>query len=254
MGPSSSFECASLIMKHFSKNITLRKNFMKSVSILKTRYPTRHNQNKFMLGMGIEYLFVNCFNKYSECNDVVSLCRRNETRNDITMCDFPFSLKYTTPNTSGSLLNLRLINKHTNRNNKEYHVGEDTFIIVPNVSKQINPANILNPQTNRMQKKNTPLGKKLIDEYGEEFLDIKTKKKLGGKLIYVPKNVITENDLRFTSDGIELKSLFLNKYVNDDNNINSVVPLDIHTIEDMDEFDIIRIGIEDALGYKLEHC
>jgi hypothetical protein len=248
--PDTSIECGMLVLDAFRTNTLVRSSFEHGISVLKTAFPTKYNQNKFVVGMAVERMFVECLSPVFPLRKV-SLCSNNEKRNDINVFSYAFSLKYTTPLTSGKLGNVRLINVHTGTD-KKYEVNEDTFIIVPNAT--LPKDKIFNPDTQRLQLKTTKTGKKAIEKYGEQHCINLALEKLMGKLIFIPKETITPKDLKQTNDGIELSSSFLNEFINTEENSKFIVPLDIHNDQDTEPMDIIRLACEACLKCQLVHC
>lgn len=55
--PQNNEECGHLLLDIIRNNEELIENLSNTISIVKSVFPTRYNQNKFMLGMGIERLF-----------------------------------------------------------------------------------------------------------------------------------------------------------------------------------------------------
>lgn len=249
--PQSSYDCGLYIIDTFKTNKELNQKFAKTVSTVKTAFPTLFNQNKFVVGISVEYLFVECFNRVYE-TDIVRLCHRNETRNDVLLFDqFKYSIKYSTPNKSGNPSNVRLINKRTN-NVKTYKVDEDILIIIP--SFEVPEDYIYNFKTRQLCNKKTAATKKLLKSSSIEYIKAKEQERFTGKMVYIPKQYIKETDLHQSQDGIELKSSFIRQFIEDENNAKYICSLDIRKDFNAPRCDIVKIGIEHVTGEKLLYC
>jgi hypothetical protein len=249
--PKDNEQCGKLLLNIINNNDELKDDLAEAISVVKTVFPTKHNQNKFMLGMGIERLFTEIVCSHSR-RHVIELCNKNETRVDITVLGkFPFSLKYSTPSANGSLSNVRLVNKHSTYD-KVYQVHFDILIVVP--SSKCDPSYVYDFESNRFCKIETKKAQRLIQTYGQDYVNQQTHARLCGKLVYIPAGHITRSSLKETQDGIELSSKFLNDYVRNVNYSNNIINLDILQKNDMPELDIIKIGLETALGMKFRFC
>ena len=80
------------------------------------------------------------------------------------------------------------------------------------------------------------------------------KQKYSGKLIFIPKDSITQDAMRHTQDVVELKSSFINQYISDAKHATLVAYLDIQSSKETDEIDIVRLGIEQLMLCKLQYC
>jgi hypothetical protein len=250
--PSNSEECGLIIIRAFQENAELCQSFGDAISRLKTAFPTRLNQNKFMLGMAVEYVFVEMFNR-SIGEAVGALCARNQTRTDVVFYNtFPLSLKYSTPSKTGKISNVRLINKHTSKE-KKYEIDEDTIVIIPSTSYD-STKTFLNPEKGNLMKRTTRAAKKIIEKFSSKEIERKTAYHFAGKLVYIPKSKVTANDIKSTTDGIELKSSFINEYVKNESNKKYIAQVDIKQRTDVQEIDIIKLGIETCLDMKLKFC
>lgn len=248
--PRNNFECGKLIIDILRKDNALLHEMATSLSKIKTAFPTKHNQNKFMLGMGTEYIFVETLCRSGR--PIASLCGRNETRVDVNVLNkFRFSLKYSTPRKCGTMNNIRLINKHCT-NEKNYAIEDDIFVIVPSCSQDDDK--VYDIETGKFYKCTSKKGLKVL--LGSKFEDAckKTKELLSGKLVFIPCSAIDKYALKHTQDGIELSSSFLNNYISNPSNAENVLFWDVKSDDSVVELDIIRIGVEAAIGRKLKFC
>lgn len=214
-------------------------------------FPTKYNQNKFMLGMGIERLFTEIICVHSTRN-IVELCDKNETRVDIKMLkNNLFSLKYSTPSSNGSLGNIRLINKHS-KTIKDYTINNDLLIVVPNSS--LNTNSVYDFENNKFCCIELNRAQLLFEKFGINYVIEKTEEKLTGKLIYIPSKYINHKVLKETQDGIELSSQFLNDYIKNPTFKKNIIHLNIPIQDGLEELDIIKIGLERALGMSFRYC
>ena len=259
---SISIDCAKHIISKVKENEKLRSSLCRGISKIKTAFPTKYNPNKFLVGNAVEYWFVEKVNEHLYEKEVLSqvrLCDKNATRNDFE-CIFdghtiPFSLKYSTPNKQGILSNIRMINKHTSSEKKEYIFDEDVFVIVPSVNVPRDLTDyVLHPSTKRWHGRNTRPGKRILEDFTEQDVCDAVKKKYSGKIAFIPKTSVSHNDLRQNTDGIDLKSSFINEFLNDEKNNDFIALVDIGHCHDTDELDIVRIGIENLMKCKLSFC
>lgn len=250
--PVTAEDCGKLIIKAFKTNKQLCRSFFEDMLKLKLAFPTKDNQNKFIVGMGMERVLTENLNMFLS-KDVMCLCSRNEKRNDVTLYKkFPFSVKYSTPAKTGAFSPVRMINIRSGDKDKEYIVHEDTLIIIP--GKKCPEDKVIDPESGKNFKRTSKKGQSILLKYTNETLTLCAKQKYGSKLIYIPKEKIEKGSLRITNDGIDLKGSFISSFVNDVNNEFYVFHMmDEIEIENIEELDIIRIGVEIALGRKLNY-
>lgn len=251
--PTSSSECGKMIIDMFKNNIQLRTDFEDAVAKTRSAFPTNLHQNKFMTGMAVEYIFAEFLCQQTK-NNFVKLCERNEVRVDISVFDrFRYSIKYSSPSKTGNAQNVRLVNKRVVEA-KKYDINEDTFVVIPDAITDDNDEyNLFNPDTKRFCSILTLAGRNLCLKYSTQTLFKAKKSQLQGCIVFIPADVIKQTDLNHTADGIDLKAEFINKYLNDENNSNFIVPLDIPLLN-IQPVDIIRLGLETLLKRKLVYC
>lgn len=201
--------------------------------------------------MSIEYLFVETYNKIYN-SKIITLCSRNETRNDVCMFDkYLFSIKYSSPNNSGNPSNVRLINNHS-QTNKIYDVNEDILLVIP--SFEIPQGKIYNFKTNRLCTETSASAKKLLHTNDLETIIQKQNERFVGKLVYIPKELIHHNDLHNTQDGVELKGTFVKSFIKKKENKKYLCNVNIRNLDYIQESDIVKVAIQHVTGNKLMYC
>jgi len=197
--PKTAEDCGKLIIEAFKTNIQLRMSFFEDMSRLKLAFPTKDNQNKFIVGMGMERVLAESLNMHLK-KDFICLCSRNETRNDVSVYGmFKFSVKYSTPSKTGGFSPVRMINIRSGDKDKEYTVDEDTLIIIP--GKKCPEDVVVDPDSGKNVSKKTKRGRNIQMKYTNEILTSCAKHKYGSKLIYISKEKITKDSLRKSNDG-----------------------------------------------------
>lgn len=241
---------AKLILNLFEKK-NVQKFFFKKLHIIIQSYPTKYNKNKFIVGAAIEKLFIETILKYSRNIDI-KLCSENEQRNDVTIENkYKYSLKYSSLNINGNFTDVRLINKRTNKKDKDYEIDEDIFLICS--ANSMTTDKIIDPKTNRfVSKKNEKKYNKILEENSLEFLQEKLYDKYSSRIIYIPKEFISKDNIVNTQDGINLKANFIeNFYKNNKNYVINYINKDINNKKI--EVDIIKIAMEYVLDYKFKY-
>jgi hypothetical protein len=253
--PTSVSECGKSIINAFKTNCHLRSSFEWAVSILKTKYPTSLNANKFAVGGTIEYLMTQLFDEYFN-KQIIKLCDHNEKRNDIIAFGvFPLSMKYSTREQNGSFSPIRLINKHTSNHQKEYNHNQDLLIITPNTLNYVIPENkVYNPNTKRCVAINNKKIQQLLAHHSiQELNDIRTQKTTG-KLIFIPNEAIGSAAINSNADGIDLTAHFLDEFVSNPENAKYITSLNIKNDDTIQPDALCRMLAANILDRPLTYC